>query len=273
MNKVLIIDGRNLLWIVAHRYDDFEFGFLDLSLSLAESTKASTLMFCWDSKKSFRRIIRADYKKRDKLDPKMEVIRNEVHKWSDVLWKTILPSFGFQNNFLETGLEADDLIANIVFDLRLMDYEKLIVSDDKDMYQLLNTTTSMIKIRRKTTYTYHDFTGEYALSFPEKWAEVLALAGCKSDNVEGIRGIGVKKAIDFLNGSASAKTKVSIAMSQGTSGPVSFDENLRLVKLPFSRKQMPFHFGIADRKKFYSACEKHSLEKLIDRFDRITNAA
>ena len=51
----------------------------------------------------------------------------------------IIPKMGFKNSFIRTGQEADDIIAQLTIDYPGM----TIVSNDKDLYQLLDNCITM----------------------------------------------------------------------------------------------------------------------------------
>ena len=63
---------------------------------------------------------------------------------------------------------------------------------------------------------------------PSKWAKVKAIAGCSSDNIEGVEGVGNVKAAQFLRGTLKGKIADKIAGSW----PM-IKRNYGLVKLPF----------------------------------------
>lgn len=86
------------------------------------------------------------------------------------------------------GYEADDVIATLVKEN--CNNENLIVANDKDLYQLLDYADmydfTLVKDRDWLFWKYG--------VFPEQWVDVQALAGDRVDNVESIRGIGIKSA-------------------------------------------------------------------------------
>jgi len=71
--------------------------------------------------------------------------------------------------------------------------------------------------------------GEYGIA-PSQWADVKAIAGCSSDGVEGVRGVGEKTAAKFLRGNLKPASKAHQAIVAGNN---VWRRNLPLVRLPF----------------------------------------
>jgi len=70
-----------------------------------------------------------------------------------------LQNIGFQNVFIQEGIEADDLIAWLVMN---NDHTKsVIVSSDNDLYQLLHFVKSIYTPDKKKHFTELDFTTKY----------------------------------------------------------------------------------------------------------------
>ena len=157
----------------------------------------------------------------------------------------VLPKFGFKNNFIQTGLEADDIIAAIV-----QNYEPpekfIIVSSDNDLYQLLSPTVSMFSNKSKKMMTVESFTKKWGIA-PELWPMVKQIAGCTSDTVKGVVGIGEKKAIQFLLGTLKEHTKGYKSIIDGKD---IIDRNEALVVLPFKGTKVP---NIVEEETFYLA--------------------
>jgi hypothetical protein len=127
--------------------------------------------------------------------------RQPLYDQMNLLREQYLPAIGFSNVFLQSGREADDLIAAVV-DQRIepLTEEATIVSADEDLYQLLGNGVTIFQPTKGRCYTATDFNAEYGIH-PREWAMVKALAGCDSDNVPKIvRGLGVTGAIKYITG-------------------------------------------------------------------------
>jgi DNA polymerase I len=97
------------------------------------------------------------------------------------------------------GFEADDLIATYAQMAREVGARVTIVSSDKDLMQLVEDGKielfDPVKNRRMGSAEVIERFGVP----PSKVVEVQALAGDSTDNVPGVRGIGVKTAAELIN--------------------------------------------------------------------------
>ncbi len=211
-NSLLILDCNYLAWRAYHTKQDLRyrgtptgviFGILQDVISLRELHNTERIAFCFDHDRRYlkRKIDCPGYKSsRDRPDATEEEQKmfKEVHQQILALRKTILPTLGFRNVFAEEGYEADDLIASIVCDLREGD-QAIIVGADHDLFQLLGPRTIIWNPTKSVAITESSFSKDYGVT-PTQWVDVKAIAGCSSDDVPGIRGIGEKTACKFLNG-------------------------------------------------------------------------
>src|SRR3990167_5779831 len=113
------------------------FGFLLEVLKLAKKFNTNKFFFCWDSRKSKRRRIYPDYKQRGKeKTPDEIVLIKEAYQQFTILRTEILLAMGFRNNFIQAGLESDDLMACL--SLIPKNRPMTIVSPDEDLLQMLD---------------------------------------------------------------------------------------------------------------------------------------
>jgi 5'-3' exonuclease len=142
-----------------------------------------------------------------------------------------LTEAGFQNVFWQEGYEADDIIASICHSLlnRYDNDEMIIVSTDADFYQLLNPRISIWNPKRKKITNWESFTREWDVS-PLLWADAKAIAGCRTDDIPGVDGVGEKTAIKYLKGELSHSSKKYKSIVTRKDIRVF---NLKLVRLPF----------------------------------------
>jgi len=93
--------------------------------------------------------------------------------------------------------EADDLIASYTSKFSNTFDKIIIVSPDKDMYQLLDSNVSIYNPRKKMIESIDDF--EYTFGFSsQNFVLYQALIGDKIDNVIGVKGIGHKHAVNII---------------------------------------------------------------------------
>lgn len=214
------------------------FGFLGRLLSLCERFKTTDVEFCWDSKHSYRREIYAAYKERRRaLAPDEREARRVMHIQLRTLRKEILPEIGFGCHRVQWGFEADDHIAAVC---NCCLARIVIVSADKDLYQLLGQGSfgaRMFQPTTNTVMTADTFRKEYGID-PSTWPAVKAIAGCSSDGVEGIRGVGETSAIKWL-ANKKRDIKPHIRAKLEADAKKMHDRNLPLVLLPFYHPDYP----------------------------------
>jgi 5'-3' exonuclease len=211
------------------------FGFLNQIFQLANHFNYPRFIFAWDSKKSYRKEICPDYKRKDKkiTQDLLELLDTSRPQFTTLRFQ-ILPRIGFVNNFIQTGVEADDIIAMITKSILkpFEDHDQyVIVSVDNDLYQLLSPNVSMFNPKTKKLYTGDDFVKEFRIQ-PSDWPKVKALAGCDGDNVKGISGVGIKTAIKWFNGEFK---EGKMADTISTLSTKTYLKNLPLVILPHGR--------------------------------------
>lgn len=206
-NKVLVIDSNCLCYMSRFAFGGLSyeekktgviFGFLGQIFRLAKKFDTNKFVFAWDSRKSFRQQSYPAYKRNRRKDrTKEEEIDDRIafSQFGD-LRLGVLPWMGFRNIFIQTGHEADDIIASVV--MNNPDYDFTVVSSDNDLLQLLDYC-DMYHPRKKTSTTKKSFMEKWGME-PNQWADVKSLAGCSTDNVPGIKGVGEKTAIKFIRG-------------------------------------------------------------------------
>ena len=100
------------------------------------------------------------------------------------------------------GVEADDVTASIARAAQAHGDEAMILTSDKDLFQMLGDRISMMRpikngISGAEIYDVKKFTDEFGFS-PSSMADYLALTGDKIDNIKGVKGIGKLGAAKLL---------------------------------------------------------------------------
>jgi DNA polymerase I len=101
------------------------------------------------------------------------------------------------DTWTEAGVEADDLIATRWQHARDHGHRVAIVSADRDLFQLLRPDCLQLLAFRTTAgrvvtskwQTFEAFVGAWKFT-PPTWPLYKAIAGDKSDNIPGIKGLG-----------------------------------------------------------------------------------
>jgi len=94
------------------------------------------------------------------------------------------------------GYEADDIIATYVE--RNPDAHCLIVANDKDMHQLVSPRCLMLDPKANKIWDVEAVKAKHGVS-PTEVRAVLAIAGDKADNIDGVPGVGPIKAAELIN--------------------------------------------------------------------------
>jgi len=244
---LLLLDVPNLCWrafyaMGALKHDGESTGalygfFRDLDF-LAAQLRSNRFVFCFDVGKSRRTKLYPDYKANRSCHRFIsdtytaeQALKDEVRNQIYSLHETVLPSLGFANVFGKAGYEADDIIASLCQTLP-KGQEAILVSSDKDLYQLLTPCVSAYSPGATTLkhITLDHFRSSYGVE-PKDWVNVKAMAGCPSDNVKGIPGVGEKSALRYLRGELP---KTSTFHKRITQGRRIWVDNCKLVRLPYS---------------------------------------
>lgn len=98
----------------------------------------------------------------------------------------------------QAGMEADDIIASCACQAAKLGAKVTIVSSDKDIAQLVNDNISMYDAAKDKTILPADIEAKWGVK-PSQMIDMQALIGDASDNVPGVKGVGVKTAASLLN--------------------------------------------------------------------------
>ena len=111
-----------------------------------------------------------------------------------------MEAFGYRNISVE-GFEADDVIAALVVQAKERQIPVMVVTGDRDAYQLVDEGVRIMTTSRGITDTkVYDREGvidRYGIP-PELIPDFIGLKGDTSDNIPGVPGIGDKTASDLL---------------------------------------------------------------------------
>ncbi|MET8857997.1 DNA polymerase I [Streptomyces sp. NPDC004579] len=104
--------------------------------------------------------------------------------------------------FAVDGFEADDVIATLATQAEAEGFEVLIVTGDRDSFQLVSEHTTVLYptkgVSELTRFTPEKVFEKYGLT-PAQYPDFAALRGDPSDNLPGIPGVGEKTAAKWIN--------------------------------------------------------------------------
>jgi DNA polymerase-1 len=175
-------------------------GVVNFLLRLREKYRPDYVAWINDAGTSFREQRYADYKStRDKLDQELQLdFDRSVKRILDLLDAFGIPVIAIR------GYEADDVIGTLAHAAAARGLQAVIVSGDKDFYQLVGPGVALLNPGRggpaavDEVWVDESNAGERLGVPPRQVVDFLALVGDSSDNIPGVRGIGEKGAQKLL---------------------------------------------------------------------------
>ncbi len=169
------------------------YGFASMMAKILIEHRPQAVIVAWDAGMSGRELEYGDYKAQ--RPPRPDLLSEQ--------WPHLAPlaeAFGFHNVKVE-GWEADDVIATLVRQARQADIPVMVVSGDRDVYQVVEDGVRVMTTSRGVTDTkIYDREGvveRYGVP-PELVPDLIGLKGDTSDNIPGVPGIGDKTAAQLL---------------------------------------------------------------------------
>ena len=202
--EVFLIDGNSLAYraffalpesiaTADGRPTNAIYGFASMMAKILIDHSPKAVIVAWDKGWSGREKVYAEYKSQRKSRP--DLLREQ--------WPHLAPlaeAFGFKNVDVE-GYEADDVIATLARQAADAGIPVMIVSGDRDVYQLVRDGVRVMTTSRGVTDTkVYDADGvveRYGVP-PELVTDFIGLKGDTSDNIPGVPGIGDKTAAQLL---------------------------------------------------------------------------
>jgi DNA polymerase-1 len=169
------------------------YGFASMMAKILIDHSPKGVIVAWDKGWSGRENVYPEYKSQRKSRP--DLLREQ--------WPHLAPlaeAFGFRNVAVE-GFEADDVIATLARQAMEAGVPVMIVSGDRDVYQLVRDGIRVMTTSRGVTDTKiydHDGVIERYGVPPELVTDFIGLKGDTSDNIPGVPGIGDKTAAQLL---------------------------------------------------------------------------
>jgi DNA polymerase-1 len=170
------------------------FGFTRMLIKLLGDHHPDGLAVAWDvGRQTFRTEWYPEYKAQRSAAP-------DTFKTQLPLMREVLDALGIRQIQLE-GYEADDVIASLSEQAVSDGWDVLIVTGDRDSFQLIDDHRRVLYTRRGITDTVVAddayVQGRYGID-PEAYVERAAMCGDTSDNLPGVNGVGDKTAAKLL---------------------------------------------------------------------------
>lgn len=211
INTFLIVDGHSLAHRAFHALNvrlaapdgtptAMIVGFINMLFKVKDELQPDCVITAFDASgktsgiHNFRYDLQNDYKAT--RAPLPDDLRIQLP-----ILQTLLKHLGCKV-IMHEGVEADDVVASVTRLVKLSGGQTVILSSDKDLFQLLADDVVMMRpikngISGAEVYDARKFADEFGFP-PSSMADYLALTGDKADNIKGVKGIGEKGAKDLL---------------------------------------------------------------------------
>jgi DNA polymerase I len=169
------------------------FGFASMLVKIITDYGVKPTLVVWDAGLSGRLEVYEDYKagRRDRPDLLAE-------QWPHL--QPLVEAFGYEN-LKVPGYEADDVIATITKRAHETGIDVMVVTGDRDLFQLIEPGVRVMATSRGITdtkvYDRQAVIDRYGIP-PELMPDFVGLKGDTSDNIPGVPGIGDKTASQLL---------------------------------------------------------------------------
>jgi DNA polymerase-1 len=202
--QLFLIDGNSLAYRAFYalpesigtsdgRPTNAIYGLASMLVKVIDEHHPQGVVVAWDAGMSGREVTYDLYKAGRK--PRPDLLREQ--------WPHLMPlveAFGYTNVKVE-GYEADDVIAALTRQAREEGIEVMVVTGDRDAYQLVGEGVRVMSTSRGITetkiYDSDAVLERYGVP-PELITDLMGLRGDTSDNIPGVPGIGEKTASQLL---------------------------------------------------------------------------
>ena len=208
MKTVMIIDGLNMFlrsYIVVPSMDKTgapnggTYGFMKSLQKISGMFQPDEVIVCWDGEggsqkrkqmnknyKSGRKPVRFNRRLID-LSPE-ESDKNKYNQQYRLMeYLNELPIIQTMIDYIE----ADDVISYVAQHKKYEGWEKVIVSSDKDFFQLISDDCKLYRPIQKQVVDYPTLLEQHQIH-PKNFALARSLVGDKSDNLPGVPRVGLK---------------------------------------------------------------------------------
>ncbi len=207
MSLFLLLDGNSVAYraffalptdmaTASGQVTNAVYGFTSMLINLLKDHHPDRIAVAFDRPEpTFRHEMISDYKAGRAEAP--DILRQQMGLVRQVVNALRIPTVEL------AGFEADDIIATLATQSRDRGLDVMIVSGDRDTYQLVEDPHVKVLYNRRGVSDYvlydeagiHDRTGVTPVQYPE----YAALRGDPSDNLAGVPGVGEKTAAKLIN--------------------------------------------------------------------------
>ncbi len=207
MGTYLVVDGNSLTYraffalptdmaTASGQVTNAVFGFTSMLINVLKDHAPDGVLVAFDRPEpTFRHDAEPLYKAQREAAP--DILRQQMG-----LVREVLDAVGIQAVDL-SGWEADDIIATVTDRLVDAGHQVIIVTGDRDSYQLVRDPDVKVLYNKRgvSDYAFYDEAGieERTGVVPSLYVQYAALRGDNSDNLPGVPGVGEKTAAKLIN--------------------------------------------------------------------------
>ena len=204
--QLMVLDGNSLAYraffalptdmrTASGQVTNSVYGFCSMLLTLIKDHKPDGVIVVFDRKEpTFRHVAAPEYKAQREAQPDI------LYQQMDII-KQMLEVMGIAA-IDAAGFEGDDLIATIAEMAEQARENLLIVTGDRDTYQLVRDPHIRVLYNKRgvSDYALYDEAGIFERTgvTPAQYAQYAALRGDPSDNLDGVPGVGEKTAAKLM---------------------------------------------------------------------------
>ena len=203
--KIAVIDGNSLMHRAYHAVQtpmtakdgtptNAVFGFLSMFCKFIEIAEPDAVVCAFDAGKPVHRIKALEQYKAQR-PPMDDDLRVQFPVMEELLAAMAVPVVKVP------GWEGDDILGTIAARDEALGFETLLVTGDKDAYQLATDLTRIVTTKKGITDITVNGPAEVEERYgvtPAQFIDYLGLMGDSSDNIPGVPGIGPKTATKLL---------------------------------------------------------------------------
>ncbi len=172
------------------------YGFTRMLIKLLGDQRPEAVVVAWDvGRQTFRSEAYPEYKAQRSATP--DNFKSQLPLIREVLEALDVPQVQLE------GFEADDVIASLSEQAVAGGWQVMVVTGDRDAFQLVDDNRRVLYTRRGITDTVladtEYVTTKYGVR-PDQYLEYAALRGDNSDNLPGVPGVGEKTASKLISG-------------------------------------------------------------------------
>ena len=283
--KTLLLDANNLLyrifWVNKNKKDnDINMStlmFLRSVKSYVDKFNPDQVYAAWDKKLAYpstnfrKSLSKSEYKSNRDGD-----IAKEAHKNDETL-RDLLDTLGIKSIY-PNRIEADDVISYLVDKLP---GKKVIVTVDKDLYQLIDKDTLVFNPIQKVAITDANF-DIYTKGVKRKnFLDYKAIVGDNSDNLKGLHKVGHKRALNLIEKFNTTEDGWDTILNEDNYK--IYSHNIQMMDLsvgwryykdeePAYKDQLAEGLPSANSTAFFEKCQSLDLGSIMKNKDKWTNS-